>query len=148
MTITIKTNELTFSICETFYDEVVSIASELASVRTAGVLTESEFERAVLSADAAVRASQTRLLAEYGMGSASNEQTLGEALEYVFVGSQRKYYGRESVIARCIADALKELVLAEIFKPFNAELASIHAKYGVEALTELTSILTIKRPPM
>ena len=148
MTITIKTNELTFSICETFYDEVGAIASELTSVREAGVLTESEFERAVLSADAAVRASQTRFLAEYGTGSASNEQTLGESLEYVFVGSQRKYYGRESVIARCIADVLKDLVLAEIFKPLNAELASIHAKYGVEALAELTSILIIKRPPM
>ena len=148
MTITIKTNELTFSICETFYDEVGAIASELTSVREAGVLTESEFERAVLSADAAVRASQTRFLAEYGTGSASNEQTLGESLEYVFVGSQRKYYGRETVIARCIADVLKDLVLAEIFKPLNAELASIHAKYGVEALAELTSILIIKRPPM
>lgn len=147
MEISIFTTDLVSSIRNIFLQEMESLPDEVKIARTDGPATEDDVERALCLADSMVRTSANRFLLEERDMFADSTHELPEMYSYIFCGSARRLSGKAQPLADLIGSALKELTLAELFKPLDAKLSESHSKFGEARLEQIDTLLLVKTPP-
>lgn len=147
MNISIKTDILNESIRDSFLMESASVPSEVGESRSAGILEEDEFERAVFIAESTVRSAMGRFVFSGCEDSYSNEREMPESFEFEMIGTERRFAGKGVILADLITDAIKEKALSVAFSTTNVELSEGHDNKSIEKIKAIQTLLYHKIPP-
>lgn len=142
----IDTSELVEAIRDTFIAELTAIPEDTYT-KTGSPISETEFEKALVYADAVVRQSQERFLLPGPHRVTHPGENLPETVIYIFRGAGRRLAGKPNYLADMLHDAMKEAALSRLFSTIDADLSGKHATSSADILATLTKSLYTKLPP-
>lgn len=147
MEIKILSADLMLGVRDTFLSEAAAVPEEAGSARPSGLLSEAETERAFAYAVAYVKGALGRFLTDFSPFYADNRKKPLYDIKACIRATTRTPIDAQS-LATIVSEALKESMLASIFKPLVDETSEAHAKTAADIITNLEGILLSKKPPM
>lgn len=152
MVIKIKIAELVEKIRDSYLAEASSIPEGASAGRTAGDVTEGEFERALINARVKLEESIFRFL-HHDFRFNSGDVTPGglsgvDYFSFDFCGTPRRLAGKQSIIANQSSNILIQLALAELFTPLNEEIGAKHNAIASDGILILQRLLYSKHKPI